>query len=120
MSEVQAQTKVVMHLQTADTLVYRALVNQVNNMKKEIPDAAISIVCHGPGMNFILKENATYINLIQKQQHNHVEFVGCDFTMQQRNIKKEALVDYAKTVSYAMVEIIKMQQAGAIYVKLGF
>jgi hypothetical protein len=51
---------------------------------------------------------------------SQVSFVGCEYTMQQRNYKKEDLVPYAQTVPYGLVEIIKKQQADWIYVKLGF
>jgi intracellular sulfur oxidation DsrE/DsrF family protein len=40
--------------------------------------------------------------------------------MKQKNIKPEDLVPFAQTVPYAMVDIVKKQQDGWIYVKLGF
>lgn len=121
-SEVKAQEtpKIVMHLQTADTLVYKSLVNQITNMKKEIPDAQVAVVCHGPGMNFLLKTNAEYVSKIEKLKLKDVTFIGCQFTMKQKNIKPEDLVPFAQTVPYAMVDIVKKQQDGWIYVKLGF
>ncbi|WKZ60188.1 MAG: DsrE family protein [Cyclobacteriaceae bacterium] len=122
LSEVKAQEtpKIVMHLQTADTLVYKSLVNQITNMKKEIPDAQVAVVCHGPGMNFLLKTNAEYVSKIEKLKLKDVTFIGCQFTMKQKNIKPEDLVPFTQTVPYAMVDIVKKQQDGWIYVKLGF
>ncbi|MBX2946423.1 MAG: DsrE family protein [Cyclobacteriaceae bacterium] len=116
----QQPPRVVMHLQTNDTLVYRSIVNQVSNMKKEIPDVEIAVVCHGPGMDFMLNTKSTYINKLEKMKLSNVSFIGCEFTMKQRNLTKSDLVPYAKTVPYALVDIVKKQQDNWIYVKLGF
>ncbi|MBX2961998.1 MAG: DsrE family protein [Cyclobacteriaceae bacterium] len=119
---VQAQqpVRVVMHLQSNDTLVHRSIVNQISNMKKEIPDAEIAVVCHGPGMDFLLNTKSTYINRLEKMKLTNVSFIGCEFTMKQRNLSKNDLVPYASTVPYALVDIVKKQQENWIYVKLGF
>lgn len=119
-AKAQESPKIVMHLQTADTLVHKSVVNQITNMKKEIPDAQVAVVCHGPGMDFLLKTNAEYVSKIEKLKLKDVTFIGCQFTMKQKNIKPEDLVPFAQTVPYAMVDIVKKQQAGWIYVKLGF
>ena len=116
----QQQPKVILHLQSADTLVHKSIVNQVANLKKEMPDAKVEIVCHGPGMDFLLKEKSMYVNKIYKMNMKDVAFVGCEFTMSQKNIKKEDLVPFASTVPFGLVEIIKKQQDQWLYVKLGF
>jgi hypothetical protein len=116
----QQPARVVLHLQSADTLVHRALVNQISNMKKELPDAEIAVVCHGPGMDFLLKEKSRYINRILAMNLSNINFTGCAFTMKQRNIQPADLVPAATIVPFALVEIVKKQQANWIYVKLGF
>ena len=116
----QQHPKVILHLQSADTLVHKSIVNQIANLKKEMPDAKVEIVCHGPGMDFLLKEKSKYINKIYKMNMKDVAFVGCEFTMSQKNIKKEDLVPFASTVPFGLVEIIKKQQDQWLYVKLGF
>ncbi|QOI98611.1 MAG: DsrE family protein [Flammeovirgaceae bacterium] len=116
----QANPQVLLHLQTGDTLVYKALVNQIVNLKKEIPQAAVKIVCHGPGMGFLLKSQSEYAERIHHARLREVAFIGCEFTMKQRQIKPEQLVPYATTVPYGLVEIVKLQQAGWLYIKTGF
>jgi hypothetical protein len=116
----QQQPKVVMHLQSADTLVYRSVVGQINNLKKEFPDIMIEVVCNGPGMGFLLNENARYANRIEKMKYKDVELVGCEYSMAQRNIKREAMVPFAKTVPHGIAEIIRKQQDNWMYVKLGY
>ncbi len=116
----QQHPKVILHLQSADTLVHKSIVNQIANLKKEMPDAKVEIVCHGPGMDFLLKEKSKYINKIYKMNMKDVAFVGCEFTMSQKHIKKEDLVPFATIVPFGIVEIIKKQQDQWLYVKLGF
>jgi len=116
----QQPPKVVMHLQSSDTLVHKSIVNQIGNLKKEFPDAEIELVCHGPGLNFLLTDKSRYVNKLNRMELKDVSFVGCEFTMAQKNIKKEDLVPFAKTVPYGLAEIIKKQQDGWLYVKLGF
>ena len=114
------QPKVVLHLQSADTMVYKATVLQINNLKKSIPDATIELVCHGPGLDFLLKEKSRYINKLDQMKLKDVSFVGCEFTMSQRNYKKEDLVPFAQTVPLGIGEIVKKQAEGWLYVKTGF
>lgn len=116
----QSETKIVLHLQSADTVVHKSLVNQVGNIKKAMPEAEIEVVCHGPGLEFLLQKKSTYVNRIHKMNLTDVSFVGCEFTMSQKNIKRDDLVSFATTVPYGLVEIIKKQKEDWNYVKLGF
>ena len=116
----QDHPQIILHLQSADTLVHKSIVNQIGNLKKEFPTAQIELVCHGPGLEFLLKSKSRYVNKLDKMKLSQVSFVGCEFTMSQRNIKKEDLVPFASTVPFGLTEIIKKQQANWVYVKLGF
>ncbi len=116
----QQQPKVIMHLQSSDTLVYKSVVNQVANLKKELPDAEIELMCHGPGIEFLLKGKSKYANKLDKLKLKGVTVVGCEFTMAQKNIKKEDLVPFATTVPFGIAEIVKKEQDNWLYVKLGF
>ncbi len=119
-SYAQEKPRVLLHLQSADTLVYKSIVNQISNIKKEFPEAEVELVCHGPGLDFLLKRNSKYIDQLQKMNLKDVLYVGCEFTMSQKKIKKEALADFALTVPYGLAEIIRKQQQNWLYVKLGF
>jgi len=116
----QQQPKVLLHLQSSDTLVHKSIVNQISNLKKSIPDAQIELVCHGPGLEFLLKEKSRYATRLDKMKLKDVSFVGCEFTMSQRNYRKEDLVPFAQTVPLGMAEIVKKQAEGWLYIKLGF
>lgn len=111
--------KVLLHVQTADTMVYKSIVNQIGNIKKALPDAQVEVVCHGPGLNFLLK-NAPYVASIDKMGFSGIQLVGCEYTMKSRNLQKSDLVPNATTVPFGIVELIQKQQQGWQYVKLGF
>jgi intracellular sulfur oxidation DsrE/DsrF family protein len=113
-------SKVVLHLQSADTLVHKSLVNQISNIKKELPDSQVELVCHGPGIEFLTRKNAGYATKLQKMNLKDVVFAGCEYTMKQRNYKKEDLVPFTTTVPFGIVEILKKQQEGWLYIKMGF
>lgn len=114
------QVSVILHVQTQDTLVYKSIISQVSNIKKEMPDAKIELVCHGPGIGFLLNKNAAYVNKLHHQNYKDVSLVGCEFTMKQRNIKRDELVPFAVTVPSGIVEILKKEQEHWLYIKLGF
>lgn len=119
-SMAQSTTRIVLHLQSSDTLVHKSIVNQIGNLKKAFPESEIELVCHGPGLDFLLKNNSSYIDKLNKMDLDGVSYVGCEFTMSQKNIKRDELVDFAATVPYAIAEIVKKEQEGWSYIKLGF
>lgn len=112
--------KVVLQLQSSDTLVHKSVVMQVANIKSAMPDAQIELVCHGPGLEFLTKKKGGYATKLQKMNLKDVALMGCEFTMKTRNYKKEDLVPFATTVPFGIVEILKKQQENWLYVKLGF
>jgi uncharacterized protein len=116
----QQNPKVVLQLQSSDTLVHKSVVMQISNIKTAMPDAQIELVCHGPGLEFLTKKNGGYANKLQKLNLKDVALMGCEFTMKTKNYKKEDLVPFATTVPFGIVEILKKQQENWLYVKLGF
>jgi uncharacterized protein len=116
----QSGSKVVLHLQSADTLVHKSIVMQIANIKSALPDAQIELVCHGPGIEFVTKKNGGYANKLNRMNLKDVVLAGCEYTMKQRNYKKEDLVSFTTTVPLGIVEILKKEQEGWLYIKLGF
>lgn len=116
----QVESRVIFQIQSSDSLVYRSIVSQVTNLKKELPDASIEILCHGPGIDFLRIEKASYAKRVQALGFQNVSMVACEFTMSQRKIKKDDIVPFASTVPYGIVELVRKQQEGWIYLKAGF
>lgn len=116
----QDAPKVILQLQSNDTLVHKSVYLQIGNIKKVFPNAEVELVCHGPGIEFLLKKKSFYVNKLNSMKLNNVSYVACEFTMSMKNIKREELVETAGTVPYGIAEIIKKQQLDWLYVKLGF
>src|SRR5688572_19400301 len=115
----QSNPRIILHLQSDDSLVHKSIVSQIMNLKKAIPDGEVEVLCHGPGLSFMKKSNP-YVNWILEKHLSSVTFVGCEFTMSQRNVKKEDLISTAITVPFGIAEVVKRQQEGWLYIKLGF
>ena len=116
----QDAPKIILQLQSSDTLVHKSVYMQIGNIKKVFPDAEVELVCHGPGIEFLLKKKSFYVNKLNGMKLNNVSYVACEFTMSMKNIKREDLVETSGTVPYGIAEIIKKQQLNWLYVKLGF
>lgn len=113
--------KIVFQMVSKDTADHNALVRQLYNIQKLAPGTKLEVVCHGPGMNFIHKEKSLVLDKLEDLSNSYkVDFVGCEFTMQQKNIKREQLMDECRTVPGGILEIVDRQAKGWSYIKSGY
>lgn len=113
--------KIVFQMVSKDTADHNALVRQLYNIQKLASGSKLEVVCHGPGMNFIHKEKSLVLDKLKDLYNTHkVDFVGCEFTMQQKNIKREQLMDECRTVPGGILEIVERQEKGWTYIKSGY
>jgi uncharacterized protein len=117
----QAQSnKVVFHLASDDTLVHKNLVKQLNNILVAEPDLKIEVVCHGPGIFFLMKEKSIVRGNIHDFINKGVKFAACENTMKERKIARDQVIAGALFVPSALIEIIQLQKEGWSYIKAGF
>jgi len=112
--------KVVFQLMTDDTVVHKMLVKQLNNVLTAAPDTRIEVVCHGPGIYFLVSEKTIVHEKITQLKNKGVIFAACENTLRERNIAKDKIVAEAIFVPSGLVEIITKQEAGWSYIKAGF
>src|SRR5688572_9198501 len=112
--------KIVFQLTSEDTAAHKALLKQLNNLSTVAPDAKIEVVCHGPGLNLLVSEKTIVRDKIQKMKARGVEFVACEFAMNERNIGKDKMIPEAGYVKYGIIEIVTKQEQGWTYIKSGF
>ena len=104
-----------------DTADHNAMVRQLSNIQNLAPGTKLEVVCHGPGMSFIHKEKSLVLDKLKDLVASYkVDFVGCEFTMQQKNIKREQLLEECRTVPGGILEIVQKQEKGWSYIKAGF
>lgn len=110
--------KIVFQLTSADTVIHQTLMSQLKNYYSVAPDTKFEVVCHGGGLNMLLKKTCVIQDQIKMYADQGVSFLACEFAMKKRNVTKEDLVDGAGTVISGVLEIAKKQQEGWSYIKL--
>ena len=112
--------RIVFQMVSRDTADHNALVRQISNILKLEPAASVEVVCHGPGLQFIQKGKSLVLDKLTALAVQKVDFVGCEFTMQQKNVKREQLLDACRTVPGGILEIVYRQEEGWSYIKAGY
>jgi hypothetical protein len=115
-----AAHRIVFQLTTADTVAHKAFIRQLDNIYTLAPKAQIEVVCHGPGLDMLLKSSSTVSKGIARTSARGVQFVACEFTLKQRSLGREALLPEVGTVPGAIIEIVTKQAEGWSYIKSGF
>lgn len=111
---------IVFQLQTSDTLVHKSLMNQLGNLLTLAPDTRIEVVCHGPGLTMLHKEETTVAAKVEALKEKGIVFNVCEFTMKQRKLTPEQMIPSASFVRGGILHIVTRQQEGWSYIKSGF
>ena len=112
---------VVMHLSSNDTLVWKGLINNLKNLKAGWGDnVQIEVVAHGAGIEMLMTSKTTQQQKITEFKSKGIVFVGCENTMRERKIAKDAIIAEAGFVPMGVGEIIMKQEQGWSYIKVGF
>lgn len=118
-NEMKQTHKVVMQVTEGDSLTQLAVIGQVRNIKKQLPDAQIEVVCHANSLDMLLKSGSKVASHIAELTTQNVRFAACENTMARKKATKEDLVAGAETVPSGLVEIILKQEEGWSYIKGG-
>lgn len=111
--------KIVFQLTSADTLVHRSLIKQLNNALTAAPKAQLEVVCHNAGIYFLVTSKTLQSEGIRTLKARGVDFVGCENTLRERKIKREELLPEVRTVPAGIIEIVKKQRKKWAYIKAG-
>lgn len=110
--------KIVFQLTSADTVIHQTLMTQLKNYFSVASDMQAEVVCHGGGLEMLVKSTSVVQQEIKSYADKGVSFVACEFAMKKRKITKDQLVAGAGTVISGVLEIAKKQQEGWSYIKL--
>ena len=114
------QHKIVFQLTTDDTLAHKSLMKQLNNITSVAPDTKIEVVCHGPGLNMLVKGKSPVQEKITALIMKDIVFMACEFSMSERNVSKDKIIPEAGFVKAGIIEIVTRQEEGWSYIKSGF
>ena len=116
----EKQHRIVFHLASSDTLVYKGLIRQLNNVLEHWPTALLEVVVHSGGIDFMRKEVSKLEPEIQALKNKGIVFAVCQNTMKQRKLTKEQILSQAIFVPVAIVELTLKQEEGWSYIKAGY
>jgi uncharacterized protein len=120
-SSTIAQHRVVLQLSSNDTLVWKGLMKNIENLRNAWGDSvSIEVVAHSSGIEFLTVAKTNQQEKIAYFKSNGVVFVGCENTMRERKISKESIIPEAGFVKSGVGEIILKQELGWSYLKAGF
>ncbi len=120
-SFAQKAHKVVFQFTNAnDTMQQKAFTRQLQNLTEHWPKAKIEVVCYNNGIEYLLSAKSKHINAINELNKKGVQFMACQNTMNQRNIKPEDLLPIAVIVPAGIAEIVEKEEKGWSYIKGGF
>jgi hypothetical protein len=112
---------VVIQLTSNDTLVWKGLMNNLKNLKAGWGDnVQIEVVAHSAGIEMLMTSKTTQQQKIAEFKNMGIVFVGCENTMRERKIAKDAIIAEAGFVPMGVGEIIMKQEQGWSYLKVGF
>jgi intracellular sulfur oxidation DsrE/DsrF family protein len=84
------------------------------------PTAQIEVVVYNQGIGYLMTKNSKHLAEIKTLKSMGVDFVVCQNTMKQRNVKPEELVSEARIVPAGIAEIVLKQEKKWSYIKGGF
>jgi intracellular sulfur oxidation DsrE/DsrF family protein len=114
------QHRIVFHLATGDTLAYRALTKQLNNVLAYWPTALLEVVVHNKGIGFMRRDESLFEPEIQALKSKGVVFAVCENTMKQQKLTKDQILPQAIFVPVGLAELVIRQEEGWSYIKAGF
>ena len=113
------QHKIVFDFTASDTASFATMMRHAKSIMDITGNAQLEIVCHGPGLDLIVKDKTTVQKEIEELQKLNVVFAACEVTMKRRGIDKSRLISQVITVPAAILELSSKQQDGWSYVKEG-
>jgi intracellular sulfur oxidation DsrE/DsrF family protein len=111
--------KIIFQLVTGDTTSHKVLMKQFGNILSVAPDTKIEVVCHGPGIDMMVKDKSIVINKIAAFKEKGVVFNVCEFSLQERKVDKAKLIEQSTFVPAGIIEIVEKQEQGWSYIKAG-
>ncbi|MBJ7379869.1 MAG: DsrE family protein [Polynucleobacter sp.] len=114
MSSVQAQGRVVYHIDNADEQGLKGLRN-IRNHLDVAPNTKIIVVTHANGVDLLMdgakdkKNNTEYGPLVSALKSRGVKFEVCEITLKNRNLNKNQFVLDADFTPSGVVRIGELQ-----------
>lgn len=112
-----AQDKVVFQATDGDVAKWNLILNNVRNLQAAAsPDADIEVVAYGPAVT-LLKSDSPLAARIKETVANKVKVVACKNTMAGQKLTEADMLTDIGYVPAGVVEVMKKQQQGYVYIR---
>jgi intracellular sulfur oxidation DsrE/DsrF family protein len=122
-AQSSGQTKVVYHIDDAETQGLKGLRNIRNHLDVS-PQTNIIVVTHANGVDLLMegakdkKNNVEYAPLVSALKSRGVKFEVCEITLKNRNLKKDQFILDADFTPSGVVRVADLQfKDGFAYIK---
>lgn len=116
----QHMPPIVFQMVSGDTLAHKALMRQLGNITSLQPDLRIEVICHGPGLDMLHKQHSVVADRLHQFQAKGIQFRACEFSMKERKVSKDQILEGVGYVPSAILHIVQRQAEGWSYIKSGF
>lgn len=117
----QSGHRVVFDLTAEGAERWDAVLRNVENVRRAFAEEGIQVqvVLHGKSLPLIQKTNLEMHDRLKTLAEAGVRFSACRNTMKRFNVTPDMLFSFADTVDSATAELIRKQEAGWAYMKVG-
>jgi intracellular sulfur oxidation DsrE/DsrF family protein len=114
--------RVVFHVNVADEERWQEVLTNVENVQKAFgaDHVEIEVVAHGAGIGLLERKNAALRDRVATIEKTGPVFAACTNTMRKKNLTADDLTAGVKIVDSGVAELIRRQEAGWTYIKLGY
>jgi uncharacterized protein len=118
---VVVKHRVVFHVNVADEERWQEALTNVENVQKAFgaDHVDIEVVAHGAGIGLVERKNAALRDRIATIEKTGPVFAACTNTLKKKNLTAADLTAGVKIVDSGVAELIRRQEAGWTYIKLG-
>lgn len=113
--------RVVFEMTSAEPETWTGLLNNVENVRRALGEerTEIEVVVHGKALGFLKATNVALSARMQVLARAGVVFAACENTMRRQQVGKGDLLPFAVTVDSGVAEIVRRQEAGWSYIRIG-
>ena len=111
--------RIIFQLTTSDTTAHKQLMKQLNNILKVSPTSQIEVLCHGAGIDMMVRGKTIVEEKVNELNKKGVAFNVCEFSLKERKVEKENILKSSGFVPAGIIEIVSKQEQGWSYIKAG-
>jgi intracellular sulfur oxidation DsrE/DsrF family protein len=113
--------RAVFHVNVPSEDGWQEILTNVENVQKAFgPDAVeIEVVAHGAGIGLVQLKNTALRERIEAIEKTGPVFAACSNTLRKRELSAADLTPGVKVVDSGLAEIVRREEQGWSYVKLG-